>query len=196
MAKNGVIKKNKVRTKTGNAAIELLVMLVIIVITSGVILYLVHSGIIAVKAEHEEVPILNAEFIPFVREGYLTVKDFRFCSSIDEQYNCLPEQQFSFGEKIYFTFVVESSVYNGEVLIVENYRIKGSDGRVLLDVDEKNNFHFDINSRNKHELIKFKDYFVVNRSWPSGMYTLELVIKNPLLDKTATLTQDFAVVER
>mgnify|MGYP005672969413 CR=1 FL=1 len=64
----------------GKVIVELLVMLVVIVITSALILYLVQSGTISVKAENNQVSILNTEFIPMGREGYLAIKDFKFCN--------------------------------------------------------------------------------------------------------------------
>ena len=42
---------------------EILILLVTVVITSAIVLFLIQSGVIAVKAENEQVPVLNTEFI-------------------------------------------------------------------------------------------------------------------------------------
>jgi len=169
---------------------EIMVMLIVAALTSALILSLVHFGVLSVRAENEEVSILNTEFIPFGREGYLTVKEFNFCSSIDENYNCLePKEDFNFNEPVHFRFVVESSSYNGEIILAENYRLIDPNGNVLLDVDEKSNYNLDLKSSGDTELIYFKDYFVVNFGAPTGEYTLELLMENPLLTKNAALVK-------
>jgi hypothetical protein len=178
--------------KKGKVAMEILVMLVVIVITSAILLLLIQGGIITVKAENEQVPILNTEFIPMGREGYLTIKDFKFCDFVDNNYNCIGESEdFFLGSEIHFVFVVESSTYNGDIMLVENYRIKSPEGNVLLNVDEKNNFNFDITSKERKELITFKDFFIVGSELGESEYTLELVINNPLLNKKTTLVKKF-----
>lgn len=181
--------------KKGNAMIELLVVLVVVVITSAVVLVLISSGIISVKAENEDVSLLNTEFIPFGQEGYLAVQNFQFCDSVNVEYQCLNQKDsFVLGEEVHFLFTVESSTHNGDVIIVENYRIKGPLGQLLLDVDAENDFYFDIKSGKATELISFKDYFVVGSSLPSGIYTLELVLENPLIQKKATVVKEFEMV--
>ena len=180
--------------KKGKLATEILVMLVVVVITSAVILLLVQSGILEVKAENEQVSVLNADFIPVTREGYLAIKDFRFCNFVDLNYNCVGEvNSFALNSEIHFLFTVESSTYNGDIMIVENYRIKGPSGEMLLEVDASNNFNFDLSSNKETEEITFKDFFIVNQGLPEGEYTLELLIENPLLTKKTTLVKKFSV---
>ncbi|MDP3734791.1 MAG: type II secretion system protein [Nanoarchaeota archaeon] len=182
-------------TRRGNAMIELLVVLVIVAITSAAVLLLVSSGIISVRAQEEAVPLLNTEFIPFGQEGYLSIDDFQFCQSVDSSYNCINSgSRFQLGGEVHFVFTVESSTRNGDVIIVENYRIKAPDGRLLLDVDAKNDFYFDAKSRKQRELISFKDYFVVGAELPSGIYSLELVLENPLIQKKTTVVKTFEMV--
>ena len=72
--------------KRGKVITEILVMMIVIMLTSAIILFLVQSGLITVKAEGEQAPVLNTEFIPLGREGYLAVKDFKFCIYVDENY--------------------------------------------------------------------------------------------------------------
>lgn len=174
----------------GKIITEILVFMIMIVLTSGVILLLVQSGIITVKAENEQVPILNAEFIPMGREGSLAIKSFKFCGDVDNNYNCIGEKkEFSIGDKVYFTFIVESSNYGGEVKIAENYRLLGPANQVLLEVDDSNNYNFN-SQNNKAEEINFKDYFVTEEGDPAGKYTINLIIQNPLINKKVTLTKE------
>lgn len=182
--------------KSGKVITEILVLMVVIVLTSAIILFLVQSGLITVKAEGEQAPVLNTEFIPLGREGYLTVKDFKFCIYIDENYNCLLEKDSFFqGDEVHFFFVVESTTANGEIMLIENYRLKDPSGKVLVDIDAKNNYHFEMSSKDKQETVSFKDYFTLADNSEPGEYTLELVLENPLLNKKATLSKTFLVEE-
>jgi hypothetical protein len=79
-------------------------------------------------------------------------------------------------------------------MLVENYRIKGPTGELLLEVDESNNFNFDLTSNKETEDVTFKDFFIVNQGLPEGQYTMELFIENPLLTKKTTLVKKFQVV--
>jgi len=168
---------------------EFMVLLIMIVLTSATVLFLVRSGIVSVRADVEEVSVLNTEFIPVGREGYLAIKEFQFCSDVDELYNCIGEKKtFAPGENIYFHFLVESSTSHGEVMLIQNYKLKNPSGEILLDVDEESNFHFNIQSNKKQELIYFKDYFIVSPGSSYGEYMVELVVENPLLNKKATQT--------
>ena len=181
--------------KRGNAMIELLGVLVVIVVTSAVVLLLISSGVISVRAEEDDLPLLNTEFIPFGQEGYLVVQNFQFCDSVDDNYQCLnPKQQFVLGEEVHFRFTVESSSRNGDIIVVENYRILGPGGELLLDVDAENDFYFDLKTRKPTELISFQDYFVISSPLPTGIYTLELVLENPLINKKTTVVKRFEMV--
>lgn len=174
----------------GASMVEFLVLLIMIVLTSATVLFLVKTEIVSVRAEGGEVSVLNTEFIPVGREGYLAIKEFQFCDAVDEVYNCLEEKStFQIGEEVHFRFIVESSTWNGEAMLVENYRLKSPSGDVLLDVDEESNYHFNLQSTKRKEDIYFKDYFIVNPGSEIGEYTLELVIENPLLNKKTMLTE-------
>jgi len=181
--------------KKGAIAIEILIMLVTVVITSAIIFLLIQGGVLKVKSSNAEVNVLNTDFIPMGREGFLAITNFDFCDYIDDNYQCIGQgEDFALGSAVYFRFIVESSTYNGDVRLVKNYRVKDSTGKVLLDVDEKNDFHFDLKSSEKKESITFKDYFYVADTLEEGMYTLELVISNPLLDKKTTLTKTIQMI--
>jgi hypothetical protein len=79
--------------------------------------------------------------------------------------------------------------------LVENYRIRNPYGEIILDVDQKNNLHFDVSSKERVEMVTFKDYFKLGNDLPLGEYTLELVIENPLLDKKVVRSEKFVVVQ-
>ena len=178
----------------GTGVIELIIFLIIVVVTSAVVLLLIKFNVVEVKADGAAEPVLNAEFIPYVREGTLVVKEFSFCRSVDEAYDCLGAgDQFVFGQPVYYRFGVESSTYNGQIKVVKNYRIKGPAGDVLLDVGTEQQSQFDVVSNNDREVVLFKDYFVVPAGFPAGEYTFELVVVNPLLTKSATLVQRFVI---
>jgi hypothetical protein len=170
-----------------------LLVLVIIVVTSAVILLLVKTGTIEVKEVSSE-PILNAEFLPVGRVGSLAITEFRFCSFIDEDLNCFSDRErFYLVENVYVRFVVETSTYNGDVLLVRNYRIKDPSGKVVLELDQSNDYDFEMAGGEKIEPIVFADFFVMDHS-SLGEYTLEVIVINPLLDKTITVTRKFELV--
>ena len=81
--------------KKGKIEFEVLLFMIAIVVVSALVLWAVQSGIVTVRADGsvEEKPILNAEFIHYGREGYLAVKEFQFCSAVDDKYNCIEEKE-------------------------------------------------------------------------------------------------------
>ncbi len=175
---------------------EILALLILVVFTSATILVLITTGVISVKADAPQQSVLNAEFIPSGRAGSLAIKEFDFCTFIDNFYNCLtPTNQFAMGQEVHFLFVVETSTYQGQVIIVENYRIKDPSGNTILDVNQKDNFNFDLSSKETKELITVKDFFTINPGSLTGEYTLDLVLENPLLNKQTTLSQTFLITE-
>ncbi len=180
--------------KKASAIVEIFIILVVIVLTSALVLFLVKTGILTIKNQANQPPILNTEFIPYAREGTLTISEFAFCSYANEQYQCLdPKNHFTIGEDAYFRYIIKTTPYNGDILLIENYRILSSTGKVMLDIDKKNNYHYDIISQEPTESISFKDYFTIGKGIPSGTYSIELLIENPLLNKKTTLTQTFVV---
>ena len=94
-------------------------------------------------------------------------------------------------EEVHFKFVVESSTYNGEIMLTENYKLIDPDEKILLEVDESENFHFQKKSKETKELITFKDFLIIGEDLPTGEYTLNLVVENPLINKKTTLTKRF-----
>ncbi|MEW5896950.1 MAG: hypothetical protein AB1668_04615 [Nanoarchaeota archaeon] len=178
-------------------AIGILILMVIVVMTSFVILLLVQSGIFVVKADVSTEPMLNAEFLPMGRGGNIALKEFAFCNFVDDKFNCLNVQsEFNKEENIYLRFVVESTVNNGEIMVVHNYRVKSPSGKTILEAEQKDDFTFEMKSSKKAEPIVFSEYFNLGGAaeLELGEYSLELIVKNPLLDKEVTLTKEFKVV--
>src|SRR3989344_2122356 len=176
----------------GSVIIQSLIYLVVIILSSAGVLLLINLGILTPKNSNEE--ILLSEFIPLGRSGELQIAEFNFCSNVDQNFDCIsPKEEFSSGEEVHFNFVVESSTYDRQIMIVENYRLINPEDKVLLEVDEKNNFHFDMESNKDLERVKLKDYFILGHEEVEGEYRLELLIENPLLNKKVTLSRSFMV---
>ncbi len=175
--------------------IEILIFLIIAILSSSTVLLMVKMGILTPKENAADVKILNAEFIPFTRGGTLTVREFYFCTGIDENYVCdVQKKSFSKGDKVNFYFVVESSVKDGMVMLVENYRVLSPSGRIILEAEDKDNFYYEKKSNLETEQVIFRDFFNI---WEdeSGEYTFELILRNPLIEKDVTLSKTFYLEE-
>lgn len=171
---------------------QILVLLILVVFTSVVLLLLINSGIVSVRAENNNEPILNTEFLPFGRDGTLVIKDFQFCTDVSDKYECVTEtNSFHRPDSIHFRFVVESTTLQNQIMLVENYRLKDASGKVVLEVDNKNDLHVEKKTRDSTEQVYFKDFIVSNAEDTPGKYTLELFVENPLLTKKATLIKEF-----
>lgn len=182
--------------KRGRIEIELFMVLITIVVTSAVILLLVKFGTIEVREETVAEPILNAEFLPAGREGFLTVKDFAFCSYVDENLNCVEErEEFGKTENVYVWFVVESSVTDEQVLLLRNYKMSDPLGEVVLQAEQKNAYNFGLSSGRETEKVVFGEFFVLGEDAAAGEYALDVIVENPLLGKKITLTRRFMLVE-
>ena len=180
--------------KKARLELEILSFMIAIVLISALIFWLVHLGIVEVKPGAETVSVLNMEFLPLGRGGELAIADFKFCGWVDEAYRCFdPKESFSFGEPVRFTLAVESSTFEGQVKLVENYQVVAPSGKVILEAEAKDNFNFELSSRNSRERISFKDYFIINPGAEAGTYTLSLIMYNPLIDKKVTLSKSFEV---
>jgi hypothetical protein len=183
----------QILNKKAGVAIELLVLLITIVATSAIVLVLVSTGVLSVKAQ-PEVNLLNAEFVPLGRQGFLAIKNFEFCEDVTDEFKCVnSKKSFNRGSNVYFRFTVDTTVYDGNVALIENYQIKDSAGKVLLNVDENNNYHVDFPSKDLQEDVSFSDYFTAGYALEPGEYTLDLEITNTLLDKKTTLSERFVL---
>ena len=178
--------------KQAKLAMEVLALMILVVVTSGIIFMLISMGVVEVKSGLDEVNILNTEFLPFERGGNLVVKEFRFCGLVDENLQCFNEQQdFQPGDDVYVHFLVESSNLDGYVMLMRNYRLTDPDGIIILDIETKNDYNFEMKSGTSKELIAFADYFTTDLNYKLGEYKLDLVLGNPLLDKKVTLSKTF-----
>lgn len=182
--------------KKGRIEIELFIVLITIVATSAAILLLVRSGTIEVKEEVATEPILNAEFLPMGREGFLTVKDFAFCGYINEDLNCADaREEFGKTEKVYVWFVVESSVTDGQVMLLRNYKMVNPLGEIVLQSEQQNAYTLELNSGRKTENVAFREFFLLGEEAEGGEYTLDVMVENPVLGKKVTLTKKFTLSE-
>ncbi|MEK6939284.1 MAG: hypothetical protein AABX31_01005 [Nanoarchaeota archaeon] len=182
--------------KNGRIEIELFIVLITIVVTSAVMLLLVKSGAIEVREEAVAEPILNTEFLPSGREGFLAVKDFAFCNYVDADLNCLSRQnEFGKTENVYVWFVVESSVIDGQIMLLRNHKITDPLGKVVLQNEQKNAYNFELQSSKHAEKAVFADFFVMEEDAVPGEYNLDVIVENPLLNKKVTLTRKFTIVE-
>lgn len=180
----------------GRIEIEVFIILITIVVTSAIILLLVKSGTVEVKEAVVTEPVLNTEFLPSGREGFLAVKDFAFCGYVDAALNCFGRQEeFGKPENVYVWFVVESTTYNNQILAARNYRIRDPTGTVIFEADNKNTYNFELVSDKETEQVIFADYFVMGEDVIAGEYTLDVIVENPLLGKKVTLTKKFMIVE-
>ena len=180
----------------GRIEIELFIVLITIVVTSAVILLLVKSGTIEVKDDVITEPVLNAEFLPAGLEGFLAVKDFAFCGYVDEDLNCLNRQEeFGKTENVYVWFVVESSVTDGQVMLLRNHKITNPEGQVVLQAEQKEAYNLELQSEKNTENIIIADFFVMGADALPGEYTLDVILENQLLNKKVTLTKKFMIVE-
>ena len=182
--------------KRGRIEIELFIVLITIVATSAAMLLLVKSGTIQVKDEVATEPILNAEFLPAGREGFLVVKDFAFCGYIDEDLNCIETREgFDKTETVYVWFLAESSVTDRQVMLLRNYKMTNPLGETILQSEQANAYTLELNSGRETENIAFGEFFELGEDAAAGEYTLDVIVENPLLGKKVTLTKRFMLSE-
>ncbi len=176
--------------KDGKLAVQLLTFLVVAVLSSAIMLTLVQTGVLSVRADNQP-SLLDSEFIPVGRQGTLAITSFDFCRSVDETLNCVGKtEDFSVNQEVHFRFVVETTTSYGQVQIVENYRVKDANGNVILNADTEDDFYFDLETDQSQEFVTIGEYFLISNP---GEYTLELIVKNPYLGKETTLTERFEV---
>lgn len=185
--------------KKAAMAKEALIILITVVLTSALVFGLVKFGVVnvqEVEASNTGASMLNAEFMPFGRSGNVVIQNFRFCDYFASLDGCKEEVlTFYQGEEVYFFFEIVTNPFNGDIILVENYRLRAPNGKVILEVEEKNNYYFELSSNKDEETIFFTDYFVLGRYTDPGEYALDLVVKNSLLDKEVTFSQTFQVEE-
>lgn len=176
----------------GKLAVEILIWLITIVLTSAAILLLVKTGMIAVKADTPEPDVLDLEFIPLGRGGTLALLDIKFCESVGADFTCRNQKEvFSPGDEVYIVFLAETSNYQGDVLLRRNYRLRNPLGEVILEFAEENVYTFEKRTTLEKEVVAFSDYFATTFDFPAGYYTVDLRIENPLLNQQLTATKRF-----
>ncbi|PIN73920.1 hypothetical protein COV20_02280 [Candidatus Woesearchaeota archaeon CG10_big_fil_rev_8_21_14_0_10_45_16] len=182
-------------SKKGGLLVQVLVVLIVIILTSGLILYLVSSGVLTPDPARAEVDILNAEFIPLERTGTLTIKEFDMCEFVDEELNCFHKtSEFQRGTNIYLRALVESTVFGGQLSVGRNYRVVDSQGKVILELEDTNQRDFDYDLEGTKENLAFSDTLFFEDEVPAGDYELQLIVENQLTMKQATLTRGFRLI--
>ena len=175
--------------KKGKIAIQLLAFLVVAVLASATMLILVQTGVLSVRADGPQPSLLDAEFIPLGRQGTIAIRSFDFCDGVDDKLNCVGKtESFNINQEIHFRFVVETTTSFGQIQLVENYRVKDENENIILNADTEDDFYFELETDQSQELITINDYFIIQKP---GEYILDLIVKNPFLGKTTTLTERF-----
>ncbi|MBS3123716.1 hypothetical protein J4437_03695 [Candidatus Woesearchaeota archaeon] len=178
---------------------QILGLLIVVVLTSAGILFLVKEGIITVRASGsstETIPtnVLNTNFLPMGRLGELNLKKFQFCELADEKFQCHNEKDTFFsGDKVYVVFLVESSTLDNEIMLQRNYLLRNPRKEVILEIEEKNTQRLELKSNRNIEKVAFADYITTEKDYAAGIYTLEVIIENPLLGKKITAKKEFKV---
>jgi len=177
---------------------EALIILITVVITSAAVFGLVKFGLLDVdeaQASNTGASMLNTEFMPFGRGGDVVIQNFRFCDIYSSVDGCnIAADNFAPGDEVHFFFEVITTPYYGDIILVENYRLTGPDGSVLLEVEEENNYYYETSSDKDEEIIYYSDYFILSNNDGPGTYTLDLVIRNTLLEKEVVYSKTFDVI--
>jgi len=187
--------------KKGGLAIESLAALVLVVFTSATVFFLVSSGMVAVEGSTGDSgasgseSLLNVEFIPVSSGGVLVTQNLKFCGLEELDGVCTVDRDvFYLGEEVHFSFEVVSSAMNGRIELLENYQVYGPDGSLLLSVDDSDDVLYEARTEESLETVHFHDYFILGDESPIGDYTLELVMKNPLVSKESALRNTVTVL--
>ncbi len=177
----------------GTIAVQVVIILLVAALTSGIMLLLVHLGVLSSDSGNE-VDVLNAQFVPLERSGDVQVRQVDFCKYVDTQFACYQKSDtFAVGEDVYLRFLVESSTFQGQIMLMRNYRIVDPAGDIIMDLEQQNSYIFEQQSGKDSESVAFADYFSLGDSPAVGEYQVEILIENPLLDKRVTLVKRFMV---
>lgn len=175
---------------TSSEGIVVAIIIMLVVTTMFLLSYL---GVIPAR-KYEPVEILQADFIPYQREGKLVITDVQLCESLDAQKNCINEKTtFTTPITVSVRAVVETSPTNGKVFLLENYVVRGADGTVVAKADS--DLPFEMDSQLNNQQVLFTDFFVVGEELSVGEYVFEMVVKNSLLNQETRLVKEFTVIE-
>ncbi len=189
----------------GSVLIEVLVLLATVIATSIAVLLLVQFRVIDVSADAGVAgsdagkEVLNANFLPVAQEdareeSILIVKDFMFCTGVDENFNCLGEKKnFMLGNTIHFVFRVETTAVQNKIALAQNYRLIDPKGRVVLDADEQKDFQVSRQTEENTATVRLKDYFIAGYEMREGEYLFELQLENPILNKRIKVVKNVGI---
>lgn len=164
------------------------IILLLIVTTMFLLSYL---GVIP-QRKYENTEVLQADFIPYVREGKLVITDLKLCEALDAQKNCVNEKTtFTTPATVSVRAVVETTSTNGKVFLLENYVVRRADGTVVMAADS--DLPFEMDSQMDNQQVLFTDFFTVSESMPTGRYTFELIVKDQLMNREVTAVRELKV---
>lgn len=173
---------------TSSEGIVVAIIIMLVVTTMFLLSYL---GVIPTR-KYEPVEVLQADFIPYQREGKLVITDLKLCEALDVQKNCINEKTiFTTPTTISVRVVVETSPTNGKVFLLENYVVRRADGTVVLTADS--DLPFEMDSQQLNQQVLFTDFFTVTESMPTGRYTFELIVKDQLMNREVTAVKELKV---
>ncbi|MBI2572965.1 hypothetical protein HYV86_03850 [Candidatus Woesearchaeota archaeon] len=179
----------------GSVLVQVAVIAIVAAITTGIMLLLIYVGAFEESSDQaQQVSLLNTEFIPLGRGGDLQIRQFDFCKYVDVKFNCYQKTDvFAKGDEIYLRFLVQSSTYDNQIMLVRNYRIVNPQGNIILNLEEKNSYLLEHESTKENEPAAFADYFTLGDNPDLGEYQVEIMVENPLLDKRISLVKRFRV---
>ncbi len=173
--------------------IQVFVFLILVLLASGITLVLVQTDVISVKSGSGE-NVLNADFLPFYRQGELILKEIELCPYVNDDLTCdFSEEFYEPGSEIFIRFSVDTTPHNGYIMLVRNYRLLDPERKVILELDAKNNVDFEQQSVGEVETVTFVDKLATGFDYDEGEYTLDVIIENRLLDKKITAKETFTL---
>lgn len=178
----------------GSVWLQVIVIVGVAALTTAIMLLLIHFDVLSPQAQEQQVNVLNAEFIPLERTGDLQIRQVDLCNYVDTKFNCYNKTElFQRDDNIYLRFLVESSVYQGEIMIARNYRVINPEGNIILDLEQQNSYTFRQESPKESQAVAFADYFTLGNNPQIGQYQIEIIVENPLLNKKVTIIKRFDV---
>ena len=179
----------------GSVLVQVTVIVLVAALTTLVMLLLMNLGVFEEQPENEQVSLLNTQFIPLERGGDLQIRQIDFCKRVDTEFNCYTKTtSFVKGEDVYIRFLVETSAYQGQVLLVRNYRIVDPLGNVIQDLEQQNAYVYEEATPNQRS-VAFADKLTFFADDLVGEYAIEMVVESPLLDKRVAIVKRIMIEE-
>jgi hypothetical protein len=140
---------------------------------------------------------------PQIIKGDITIADLKFCSNIDEAYDCTeqPNAEFSQGSKIYILMTIAG--YQRELQPDGNYlkhfaqSIKTTDSNGSIVPELTGNYIVDVYKIEQmlpEEVIPIMNSGVLPASYPKGEYIVKMTVYDVLSGHPASKTTTFKLV--